>query len=269
MINLKQIGQGRSADIFENEDNKIIKLYKMDFPEDAINQEFLISKYVFSLNINTPQPFNLTQLENRHGIIFRRVVGFTLLNLITKRPWSISKHSRILASLHNNLHSYNAIGVLRQQKKVLSDNIQAASFLTDEEKKKLIDYLGNLPDGDRLCHGDFHPDNVLIGEKSWIIDWMNGTSGNPAGDVARSIILIEYGAMPDGTAGFIKWVINFLRGRMKKEYIRYYLKLSEQKYSDIDSWILPVAAARLVEWIPKEEQDKLLLVIRERLRVIK
>jgi uncharacterized protein (TIGR02172 family) len=268
MVNLKLIGQGRTADIFEYKENKVIKLYKNEFPEDAVNQEFLISKFVYSLGINTPQPYELTQLDNRHGIIFRRISGFSLLNIMTKKPWSIDKHARTLATLHYNLHTYNAVGALRQQKKVLSDNIISAPFLTEEEKNKILDYLEKLPDDNKLCHGDFHPDNVLIGEESWIIDWMTGMSGNPAGDLARSIILIDFGTLPDSTPRFIKAVINFLRSRMKKEYVKYYLNLSKQEYSDIDRWILPVATARLVEWIPKEEKDKLLLVIRERLRAI-
>jgi uncharacterized protein (TIGR02172 family) len=268
MVSLKQIGQGRTADIFENKDNKIIKLYKLGFPQDAINQEYLISKFVYSLGIQTPEPFEIIQLDDRQGIIYRRILGNTLLNIISKSPWLINKHSRTLAALHYKLHSNDADRVLRQQKKVLGNNIQGAPFLSEAEKSKIMDYLEQLPEGNKLCHGDFHPDNVLIGEDSWIIDWMTGTSDNPAGDVARSVILFKHGTLPDDTSSFIKMLVSFLRNRIRKGYIKHYLNLSEMKFSEIDRWILPVAAARLVEWITKEEQEKLLLVIRERLMVL-
>lgn len=265
---MNHIGQGRTADIFEYKEDKIIKLYKKDFPEDAINQEFLISNFAYSLGINTPQPFELTYLDDRHGIVFQRISGFTLLKIMTKRPWSINKYSRTLATLHSELHTHEAAGVLRKQKIVLSGNIKGTPLLTEEEKEKIIKYLENLPDDNKLCHGDFHPDNVLLDDDNWIVDWMTGMSGNPSGDVARSVILFSLGTMPDGTPNIIKTIVNFLRNRMKTEYIKEYLNITGKDYSEIDKWVLPVAAARLVEWIPKDEQDKLVILIKDRLMAI-
>ncbi|PAK55758.1 aminoglycoside phosphotransferase family protein [Paenibacillus sp. 7541] len=268
---MKQIGQGRTADIFEHheDENMIIKLYKRSFPEDAINQEFQISNLVYSLGINTPQPIELIQLDHRKGIIFRRISGVSLLKIMGKSPLSINKHSRKLATLHHNLHGHHVVGELRQQKNVLSNNIKSASALTESEKNIIIDYLEKLPhDNNRLCHGDYHPDNVMVGEENWIIDWMTGMYGNPAGDVARSVILLSTGTMPNGTSKHINSVINFLRDKLKKEYVRHYIELSGLDYADIDRWILPVAAARLVEWMPKEEQEQLLKIIKERLRAV-
>lgn len=42
---------------------------------------------------------------------------------------------------------------------------------------------GTMPDGDHLCHGDFHPRNVL-GEalQPILIDWPNACCGDPASD---------------------------------------------------------------------------------------
>ena len=48
------------------------------------------------------------------------------------------------------------------------------------------------PDGDRLCHGDFHPMNIL-GDVSQpvIIDWPDARRGDPAADVCRSYLLMR------------------------------------------------------------------------------
>ncbi|MNP75681.1 hypothetical protein D3C76_1727830 [compost metagenome] len=93
-------------------------------------------------------------------------------------------------------------------------------------------------------------------------------SGDPAGDVARTVILFSLGTMPEGTPNIIKIIVNFMRNRMKTEYIKEYLNITGKDYSEIDKWVLPVAAARLVEWIPKEEQDKLVILIKDRLSAI-
>ncbi|WP_308530680.1 aminoglycoside phosphotransferase family protein [uncultured Paenibacillus sp.] len=71
-------------------------------------------------------------------------------------------------------------------------------------KQEIMDYLKSLPDGTRLCHGDFHPENVMIGERNWVIDWMTGMIGNPAGDVARTLLLFRFGTLPDEASSSIK-----------------------------------------------------------------
>ncbi len=271
MLNLKIIGQGRTADIFEYEEGKIIKLFKQEFPEDAINQEFLVSKFVHSLGIKIPQPFELTQLDSRFGIVFERMSGTTLLHEMTSKPWLINKQSRKLARLQYELHchpAHDAVEELRYQKSVLVDNIQLAPLLTEDEKEQIKSYLKGLPDDNKLCHGDFHPDNVLIGSNSCIIDWMTGMIGNPAGDVARTVILLSFGTLPNETCRTVKLLISYLRNRIKTAYLKQYLKLTGREFKEIDRWILPVAAARLIECIPDEEKRKLIVIIRKRLQAI-
>ncbi len=116
--------------------------------------------------------------------------------MMTKNPLLIKKHSKTLATLHHHLHSHEAVDLRRKQKDVLIRNIQAAPLLTEEEKSRIMKYIEELPDDTKLCHGDFHPDNMMVGKDSWIIDWMTGTVGNPSGDSARIVILLTYGPCP-------------------------------------------------------------------------
>ncbi len=132
---------------------------------------------------------------------------------------------------------------------MLHEQIMAAPLLTEVEKHKIAHLLNDLPDGHQLCHGDFHPDNLLIGKNIWIIDWMTGTAGDPACDVARTVILFSFGTLPENVPGFIKGMINMLRRRIKHQYVK---------------WIVPVAVARLSESIPQDEKERLLQVVRER-----
>src|ERR671924_42075 len=57
--------------------------------------------------------------------------------------------------------------------------------------------LEQLPDGDRLCHGDFHPANVLVGKRGPVaIDWHRAARGDPMGDLARSRVILAAGFVP-------------------------------------------------------------------------
>ncbi|WMT42776.1 hypothetical protein RE628_11075 [Paenibacillus sp. D2_2] len=56
-----------------------------------------------------------------------------------------------------------------------------------------------------------------------------------------------------------------LRRKIKNEYLKHYLMVTGRSFAEVDQWILPVAAARLVEWVPEEEKKELMLEIKKRL----
>lgn len=267
---MNPVGQGRTADVFQLADDKIIKLFRKNFSKEAISREFSASCFVYSLGLQTPKPVELTTLDGRDGIIFQRLSGRTLLKWMAKQPWLIRRQSRTLAKLHAQMHACAVPGdSLPSQKDVLSANIKAAAQLSDSEKTVILAYLEGLPEQRMLCHGDFHPDNVLVDGGFWTIDWMTAVSGSPAADAARSVLLFRYGSLPEGASPAVKILIQYLRKRMNKYYVAEYLRLSGLSYSDLDRWILPVAAARLTDWIPSEELEQLAAEVRLRLSAIK
>jgi hypothetical protein len=110
---VKLIGRGGSADIFEYEQDKFIKLYRNDFPQDAINHEFRMSQLVHALGgIHTPQAFELVCIDNRQGVIFQRIHGKSLLSELTsaRAPLVVGRHAGTLAALHYEVHSRHTVG---------------------------------------------------------------------------------------------------------------------------------------------------------------
>lgn len=266
---MEKIGEGRTADIYGMQGNKILKLYRDGFSEEAIREEFMNSQIVHSLGLPTPLPCEIISSGSRRGIVFQRVTGKSLLNLLTKRPWSFKKYARSLAALHYQVHTHDADGITRRQKEVLKFHIGTAPLLSAEEQAILLEDLDQLPAGNQLCHGDFHPDNVLVQDQLWIIDWMTGMAGNPLGDVARTEILLSFGSTPERMPRAVQAVVDALRKKLAQEYIRHYLHLSGHAYSEVERWKLPVAAARLGEWIPQDEKEKLLTFVKERIKAIR
>jgi len=98
-----------------------------------------------------------------------------------------------------------------------------------------------MPYRDRLCHGDFHPMNVL-GEASQpvVIDWPNACRGDPAGDVCRSYLILKLHA-----------------DEVAEPYLDAYCRVASIPRQTILNWLPYVAAARLAEDVPGE-QDRLL-----------
>ncbi|MCM3268626.1 phosphotransferase family protein [Paenibacillus elgii] len=264
-----KISEGRTAEIFEQEPGKILKLYRSGFPPEAIRYEYEMNQAIASCGVPAPRTYDLIHFEQRDGIVFERVEGSTFLSRMVQYPDDLDRLSKAFADLHYQVHSYkldeNKKSSIVKQKVILARNIQNAWQLSDDVKKKIIDVLERLPDGDCLCHGDFHPDNVIVGERRWVIDWMTGMVGNPAGDVARTVLLFRFGTLPDEAPRAVKEALQLMSTKISRIYLERYLSCSGLPFSDIDEWMLPIAAARLSEWIPDREKQLLLNLIEERL----
>jgi aminoglycoside phosphotransferase (APT) family kinase protein len=154
-------------------------------------------------------------------------------------------------------------------KAILIRNIKMHELLPAESKKKIIDYLERLPDGTMLCHGDYHPDNILLQDgKAFVLDWMTASRGNPQADVARTSVLLQWAQPGPGTPRVLRALLGTVRNKFYNRYIHHYLQLSGARLEDIERWELPVMAARLMEWIPKTEKELLISKINEKLKVI-
>lgn len=260
-----KIASGRTAELFTYKPGQVLKLFREGIPAELSAEEYRVSLHIYQAGISTPQPVGVTEYNGRRGIIYENASGITMLRAISKKPWNTGKEAARMAKLHLQLHDQDITGLPRQ-KTLLEGQIRTAPKLTDVEKEQIISRLMNLKEGSKLCHGDFHPDNIILGEREWIIDWMTGMSGNPAGDAARTIIMLQMGTMPDGTPRMIKALIARVREQLTKKYIFHYITAGNIQYEEIESWMLPVAAARLTEGIPEKEKDKLLSFIRGNLK---
>ena len=57
--------------------------------------------------------------------------------------------------------------------------------------------LNAPPDGDFLCHGDFHPDNVMMTSGDPVlIDWPGAKKEIPAADSAQTLIVLMTATLP-------------------------------------------------------------------------
>ncbi|MEK4526286.1 MULTISPECIES: phosphotransferase [Paenibacillus] len=109
-----------------------------------------------------------------------------------------------------------------------------------------------------MCHGDFHPDNVMLsegGDPYRVIDWMTGMAGDPAGDMAQSWVILMSRTLPEDTEPAIRMGFETARESLVEYYIHHFMQLSGITREAIESWMLPVAAARLDEDLPAQEGE--------------
>ncbi|HWT76541.1 MAG TPA: aminoglycoside phosphotransferase family protein [Mobilitalea sp.] len=253
----KLIGEGNTAEVYSWGENEILKLFRQKFPYEGIDREYNVSKAVESFSLPVPKVGQMIDLDGRRGIIYEKISGSSMLELIMKHPGSITGYSKQMANLHYQVHQCKAYE-LPKYKEALEWNIRHTDLLTDNQRFAVLDILEKLPEGRSLCHGDFHPGNIIeTSEQSVILDWMTATSGEPAADVARTMMLLKDGTLPDKMPAFIKLVITLVRRRMANTYLKQYLQLSGLSKEDILNWRVPIMAARLTEWVSDSEKNYL------------
>ena len=121
----------------------------------------------------------------------------------------------------------------------------ASPLVPDEVRTRALDRLEALPAGDRLLHGDFHPANLLRGRNGYVvIDWTNGMSGDPAADVARTILLMGGGKLADGTPVVIRVIAPVARRLLLASYLARTRARAALDRGLVDRWLPVWAAAR-------------------------
>lgn len=245
---------GGTAEIYALDDARVLKLYWPGAALQAPEREAERARAARAAGAPCPAVLEVVSVLDRFGVVFERAHGPTMLNAIGADPEHAAALVRELARLHVDLHG--RIGPdLPPQREHLARRISLAP-LNHRLRSGVLAALARLPQGQSLCHGAFHPGNVLLGHSGpVIIDWFDAVSGSPAADVARTLLHLQYGKAPPGSS------LERMRSELTAIYLQEYRSLREMPSDLLQAWALPVAAARLAESIAGQERVTLLRLI--------
>lgn len=233
------IGSGNVAEVFEAGAD-VLKLYRPGIGKEPAEREIAIYSAVGRLPLPVPQVLGLRQVDGRWGVLMSRAPGRPLMD--GDLHYDIAAMATGLARLHLLVHAQPG-APLAGYKARLARNLGAASLLSDADRVRLLDRLEALPDGDRLCHGDFHPANIIGSlEAPTIIDWLDASQGPPEADACRTYLL-ALNHMPD----------------LAEPYLDAYLRTAGLSRSQVTDWLPIIAGARLAENIGAEAEKLVLL----------
>lgn len=245
---MERIAEGRTAEIFAWDDEHILKLYRPGWAESNAEHEFTIAKAVEQAGIAAPRALRRITHEDRFGILYERIAGRTMGATISRQPYRIRAFAVQMAALHAQMHR-PACADLPPLRPRLIDRITHHSRLESATVEKLLAHLETLPDESRICHGDFHPENIMLNpQHAVIIDWNDATCGTPAADVARTQLILWIEEKKQNW--FVRWFIQ----DMRKTYLRHYAHLTGISPADVLTWMPIIAAARLAENVPDEHE---------------
>lgn len=271
MEDSRLVGRGRMADVYLYDENEIIKVLHKDFPKELLEFELNINQIINQNQLPSPKVVGLTTWANRVGLIFERIQGPTLMGQLFENPNHVEQVGKIMGKLHSEIHQAKS-KELPNQKDKLIEAIEGLpeNVLSRLEKNVVKNYLKTLPSDQCICHGDFHPENILVEEKRYVvIDWLTARSGNPACDVARTMVILKYAVLPEDIPDTLKSLFEELRERLVTAYLNSYMNLTEMTLASIEAWEVPVMAARLSENLPDNEKHRLRKHLQQALLKIK
>lgn len=250
----KLIASGGTADVFEWGKGQALKLFHRGHPLEYIEYEMNNTRLAHAasraldVGLKVPSVGNLVEINGQFGFALERVNGRNLLELNAKKPWSGFRIARQTAELQVDLQKTPSINEPSSQHQILRSKIENTDKLTNQQRASILSSLETLPEGDTICHFDFHPMNILMTPSGpAIIDWVDANIGNPLADVASTWVKITAALSSKDIP--ISWLLlKYIRLIMKpfpKHYLKRYFELCPGGEDEFGTWKPIVAAALL------------------------
>lgn len=245
----KKLSEGKNANVYEWGDDKVIKLFHKTVSIDLINREYYNALALKTLDFPKPTVVELKSTDFGFGIVFKKINGEKMLDYI-ERTGDFEGAAKAMASLQKKINSFtydpektDALETVHQQ---LRRNMLETEKADSDATKEMLRFLGTMQDGNALCHGNLHPDNIMMTEDGPVaMSFSSYAVGMPIYDVAKTFFLIAYTPLP-GDEASCECGVPGCRGlgnmEQRKELGRHYLNAMGKSAVEIGYYLSMIIA---------------------------
>lgn len=234
------IAKRASKTVYRDGDNAI-KIFDENYSKADILNEALNLARVEETGLPIPKVTEVGKIENKWAITTTFIEGKTIARLMEENPENIAVYLEKFVDIQLAVHSCTA-PLLNKLKDKMTRKI-GESKLDATTRYELHTRLESMPKHKKLCHGDFNPSNVIIGDDGsyGILDWAHATQGNASADAARTYLLF------------------CLQGKeeLAEQYLKLFCQKSDTAKQYVQKWLPIVAASQSVK--DNAEEKELLL----------
>ena len=244
------VAQGTRSSIHAYGHGAVAKVPKPSTPDSWILYEAQYASAVRAVGAPAPRLLGVERVAGRSVSVWERVQGSSMWQHVVDRPEHSAALGRLLADIQNELFGLVPPVTLPRQRDRLVSKIRRTAASIDGSLARALELLPPETQMARLCHGDLHPSNVIIGAGSYVlVDWFDASRGDVTADVARSLLtLLSDGASPPPhLAGTDRATLSVLASTYRDRV---------REHQDIDHellarWEAVSAVARMAEGVPR------------------
>ena len=124
-------------------------------------------------------------------ILIDHIHGPNYLEWMLQHPTALNKLIALFVQEQHEIHMHKT-PELPSIKELLWSKIQGCAEIPQDSKDLLLKKLKKQPEGEHLCHLDFHPENIVVSlDGPLVIDWADAGKGNYLADVAMTSVLLK------------------------------------------------------------------------------
>lgn len=241
------LARGNTSDLCDWSAGRVIKVLRPGIPAHWASIEAETIARVHAAGLPVPAVDGVVEVEGRPGIVLERVEGDSMWEHMKRDPRRVPELVQQLVDLQTEVQR-TAVPGLKSLEDRLHTKIGEASQLSEDDRATARRLLTILPAGKAVCHGDFHPANVVLTKRGPIVlDWFDAAQGDVTADFVRSSLLLR----PPSDRGC--WLAGATPELLDQIHSHYITELVRRRAFDLRTfgpWEAVTAVARMSEPVP-------------------
>ncbi len=236
----KCIYKGSQKSVYLDGD-KVSKVFALSYNKSDVLYEALNTSRVEDTGLDIPKLLSVSVDDGQWVITSEYAKGSTLEELLKAHPENTDSYIEAMVDFQISFNKRNNPLLLSLKDKL---NRQIKELNVDEHiKYELESRLEELPTHNKLCHGDYCPENIIVTTDKnnkitgiTAVDWVHATKGNASADVANTYLTLK---LSDE--------------KLADKYIKLFCEKTSTDMKYVNKWMPIVAAARLTRKKPDEK----------------
>jgi thiamine kinase len=160
-------------------------------PDEWIRYEARYSEAARTAGAPAPRLLGIEEIDGRVASVWEHAVGTSMWQQAVDRPEQSAALGRLLADLQHRLFELVPPVTLPRQRDRIVSKIRRTAATIDASYARALELLPPPAGTPRLCHGDLHPSNVILGRDGpMLVDWFDAARGDPLADIARTLLVL-------------------------------------------------------------------------------
>ena len=247
------IGEGFNGKIYRIDQDNVVKVYKNADALAAIQHEREVARLALILGVPTAISYDVVRVGDSYGSVFELLNARAFSKILAEEPermdWCVREYVQLLKKVHGITVPAGKLPQIKSH--VLESIRRAKAYLPRSCGDKLERLIEEIPESDRMIHGDYHTKNiVLVGDEVLLIDMDTLSVGHP---------IFELAQMYKSFIGFSEYdeqIIKDFQGFdhataeafWKKSLGAYLNTRDEEKINDAEKKIRCIAYGELIDW---------------------